>query len=118
MSAVLVVDDDPCCAEELAEALENTGIAVSWASDPAVALRFGADPALRLVITDLRMPGINGELLIALLHAENPTLRFIVITGHGGHADDPFTGGREILARFGKPVHSSAVVKLCLETLA
>jgi DNA-binding NtrC family response regulator len=118
MSAVLIVDDDPCCAEELAEALEDAGLAVSWSSDPEEALRRGADPSVRLVITDLRMPGIGGERLIALLHAERPDLRFIVITGHAGHADDPFTGGREILARFGKPVRSPAVVKLVLEALA
>ncbi len=118
MSAVLVVDDDPCCAEELAEALEDAGLAVSWSSDSEEALRCGADPSLRLVITDLRMPGIGGERLIAMLHAERPELRFIVITGHAGHADDPFTGGNEILARFGKPVRSLAVVKLCQEALA
>ncbi|HKU04751.1 MAG TPA: response regulator [Bradyrhizobium sp.] len=118
MSAVLVVDDDPYSAEELAEAFEDAGIAASWSSDPEEALRRGADPSIRLVITDLRMPGIGGEQLIAQLHAERPDLRFIVITGHAGHADDPFTGGCEILARFGKPVRSPAVVKLALEALA
>lgn len=118
MSVILIVDDDPYCAEELAEALENAGLSVSWCSDPTEALRLGTYPVTRLVITDLRMPGIGGERLIEQLHASRPELRFIIITGHAGHADDPLTGGREILARFGKPVHSPAVVRLAREALS
>lgn len=118
MSAILIVDDDPYCAEELAEALDHAGLSVSWCSDSTEALRRGVDPALRLVITDLRMPGIGGERLIAQLHASRPELRFVIITGHAGHADDRLTGGREILARFGKPVHSPAVVTLAREALS
>jgi DNA-binding NtrC family response regulator len=118
MSAILIVDDDPYCAEELAEAFESTGLSVAWCSDPVEALRRGVDPAVRLVITDLRMPGIGGERLIKQLHVSRPELRFIIITGHAGHADDPLTGGREILARFGKPVHSPSVVRLAREALS
>jgi two-component system response regulator HydG len=80
---VLVVDDDPGVRYTLREILASEGLAVSEAADGAEALaRFQAEPA-PLVVTDLRMPGMDGMELLRRLAALSPSPRVIVITAHG-----------------------------------
>jgi DNA-binding NtrC family response regulator len=80
---VLVVDDDPGIRYTLREILESSGLAVDEAADgEAALLRFAAAPA-DLVITDLRMPNLDGMGLLARLQAGSPVPRVVVITAHG-----------------------------------
>ncbi len=80
---VLVVDDDPGVRYTLREILESEGLAVDEAADGAEALaRFDACPAA-LVVTDLRMPGLDGMEVLRRLRARTPAPRVIVITAHG-----------------------------------
>lgn len=63
---VLIVDDDAACREEYALTLEELGYRCKSASDPKDALaQLGADPDIGIILTDIRMPGIDG---IGLLH--------------------------------------------------
>src|SRR5258708_11763609 len=98
MTTVLIVDDEALAAEETAEALELAGLSTQWSADPFDALARAADSAIGLVVTDLRMPGLDGAHLIDRMRASRPDLRFVIVTGHGtidqGPADPP-----EILAR-------------------
>jgi two-component system response regulator HydG len=78
---VLVVDDDAGVRYTLREILSSEGLAVDEAADGAEALaRFDAHP---LVVTDLRMPGIDGMELLRRLAARSPAPRVVVITAHG-----------------------------------
>jgi DNA-binding NtrC family response regulator len=80
---VLVVDDDAGVRYTLREILESSGFAVDDAESGEVALRqFDKAPA-DLVITDLRMPGMDGMDLLARLQERKPTPRVVVITAHG-----------------------------------
>ena len=80
---VLVVDDDAGIRYTLREILESSGFAVEEAPDGEAALeRFSAAPA-DLVITDLRMPRLDGMGLLARLQALSPAPRVVVITAHG-----------------------------------
>ncbi len=80
---VLVVDDDPGVRYTLREILESQGLAVDEAADGADALaRFEARPA-PLVLTDLRMPGLDGMELLRRLAARSAPPRVVVITAHG-----------------------------------
>ncbi len=66
---VLVVDDDAGVRYTLREILASEGLAVDEAADGAVALaRLEAQPAA-LVVTDLRMPGMDGMALLRTLAA-------------------------------------------------
>jgi len=60
MTTVLIVDDEALAAEETAEALELAGLSTQWSADPFDALARAADSAIGLVVTDLRMPGLDG----------------------------------------------------------
>ncbi len=80
---VLVVDDDPGVRYTLREILASEGLAVEEAADGAEALaRFEAQPA-PLVLTDLRMPGMDGMELLRRLAARHPAPRVVLITAHG-----------------------------------
>ncbi len=80
---VLVVDDDPGVRYTLREILASEGLAVDEAADGAEALaRHEAQPAA-LVVTDLRMPRMDGMELLRRLVARPPSPRVVVITAHG-----------------------------------
>ena len=80
---VLVVDDDPGVRYTLREILESEGLAVEEAANGADALaRFDARPA-PLVVTDLRMPGLDGMALLRALLARPHPPRVVMITAHG-----------------------------------
>jgi DNA-binding NtrC family response regulator len=78
---VLVVDDDPGVRYTLREILSSEGLAVDEAADGAEALaKLDGHP---LVITDLRMPGMDGMELLRRLAPRSPAPRVVLITAHG-----------------------------------
>src|SRR5688500_10800558 len=84
MSAhVLVVDDEPPMRQVLAALLENAGYAVSRAADGREALGLVRAQDPDLVLTDLRMPGMPGDELLAALRRDFPEIPVVVLTAHG-----------------------------------
>src|SRR4051812_34748299 len=85
--AVLVVDDEPMLAEELADGLREEGFEVFTANSAAEALALlHADPGIGVLVSDIRMPGGTGLSLAAEVLATEPeaTARgVILITAHG-----------------------------------
>jgi two-component system response regulator HydG len=80
---VLVVDDDLALAETLADGLAERGFdAVACASSTEAARRLEDEPFDALV-TDLRMPAIDGIGLLALSKRAAPERPVIVMTGYG-----------------------------------
>ncbi len=81
---VLLIDDEPDVRNSLANFLKKLGHTVVCATDGMDGLReFHAD-AFNLVITDIRMPGMDGlKLLERLKQVEHSPVDVIVVTGHG-----------------------------------
>jgi two-component system response regulator HydG len=80
---VLVVDDDPGVRYTLREILASEGLTVDEAADGEEGLaRFDAAPAA-LVLTDLRMPKLDGMGLLRELMLRTPPPRVVLITAHG-----------------------------------
>jgi two-component system response regulator HydG len=80
---VLVVDDEPSLREILVKLLTQDGYAVEAASDGEAALaRFAERPA-DIVITDLKMPNMDGMALLNRLRAEHSDIPVIVLTADG-----------------------------------
>lgn len=78
---ILIVDDEETAASTLSLHLRRIGYEVDTANDGFEALaQFIKEPA-DLVITDLRMPRMDGEELIGKLRAENTDLPIIIVTG-------------------------------------
>jgi DNA-binding NtrC family response regulator len=116
---VLVVDDDEGVRYTLREILESSGLEVDVACDGVEALeRLQLHPA-QLVVTDLRMPRMDGMELLRKLMAQNPAPRVVVITAHGSErqAVDAIKAGA--LDYFRKPFEADelvAVIKRATET--
>lgn len=83
MPTVLIVDDDRDHNRALAKIFERAGYGVSTAQDGQEALtRFMERPA-DLVITDLRMPRMNGLDLLRNIRAMSPHIAVIIVTAFG-----------------------------------
>ena len=80
---VLIIDDEKNIREGLAAALEMEGYMVALAADGKQGLARMVKGDIDLVITDLRMPEVSGEQVLAKVAAENPGVPVIVLTGHG-----------------------------------
>jgi CheY-like chemotaxis protein len=83
MNHILRVEDDPACATMLRAALNHFGHPVVHAADGREALRLYEPQTTRLVIADLLMPEMDGMELIVKLHAREPSVRVIAMTGGG-----------------------------------
>jgi response regulator RpfG family c-di-GMP phosphodiesterase len=80
---ILVVDDEASLRDICQDALEDAGYTVYQAQNGQAALDFLARQNVDLVITDLRMPVLNGlELLKQIKTRENDSA-FLVMTGFG-----------------------------------
>ncbi|NUP13190.1 MAG: sigma-54-dependent Fis family transcriptional regulator, partial [Polyangiaceae bacterium] len=80
---VLVVDDEASARSGLAKLLQHEGFDAKMAVDGASALAVIEDSPPDLVITDLRMPGMDGIELVTKLREQLPALPVIVVTAHG-----------------------------------
>ena len=78
---ILLVDDEPSIRVVLSAVLEDAGYNVDVAEHGFDALRKIQNAVPDLVITDLRMPNMNGFELLAVLRERFPELPTIVISG-------------------------------------
>ncbi|HXY18373.1 MAG TPA: sigma-54 dependent transcriptional regulator [Gemmatimonadales bacterium] len=83
MARILVADDERGVRGFIAEALEDDGHAVAQAADGVeAAARLGRE-SFDLLITDLKMPRLDGMALLRQVRAEQPELEVIVLTAFG-----------------------------------
>ncbi len=80
---ILVVDDDPLSRQFLTEAVQALGFTVLAAKSGEEALERVGDAHPDLVLTDLRMPGVDGLSLTKELAHRCEDLPVVVITAHG-----------------------------------
>jgi CheY-like chemotaxis protein len=78
---ILLVDDEPSIRFVLGAVLEQSGYTVDSAEDGFAALRKLRTAMPDLVITDLRMPNMNGFELLSVLRTRFPQLPTIAISG-------------------------------------
>ena len=83
MPTLLIADDEKNILSGLKMAFEDEGYAVITASDGNEAWDKIQKNIVNLVITDLRMPGMDGYELLKRISSSYPTLPVIVLTGHG-----------------------------------
>ena len=78
--SLLVVDDDAVVREALVEALAEAGYEVRAAGDGARAVALLAERAPDVVLSDVRMPGMDGLALLALLRERAPEIPVLLMT--------------------------------------
>jgi len=80
---VLVVDDEPLVRDVLTLYLARQGLEAISAGDGQQALKLFSEHPFDLVISDLRMPGMDGLQLLHAIKGLNPRVPFIFISGYG-----------------------------------
>ena len=80
---VLIVDDEPNLRKILAAQLSRDGYDVLTAEDGERGLAQLREHHIDLVITDLKMPGVDGMTLLKRALEEEPELPVVMITAHG-----------------------------------
>ncbi len=83
---VLVVDDEPDVLRIVTRKLQKAGFVVEgFEESPALldSLQRGASGDVDVVLADLHMPEMNGLELLKAVHAEFPSIAFVMMTGRG-----------------------------------
>ncbi len=80
---VLVVDDEPSARSGLEKLLAQEGYRVDVAADGLDALVVAAESPPDVVVTDLKMPKMDGVTLLTKLRAQDPDLPVLVVTAFG-----------------------------------
>ena len=81
-SEVLIVDDDASILGVVSEVLEDDGYAVTTAGSGEEAVAILRDKQFSLVMSDIRLPGINGVKVLEHVKRVSPRTNVIMITSH------------------------------------
>lgn len=82
MASILIVDDETEATATLSKFLETRGYVTDTAANGSEALDRVRATQYELVMTDLRMPGMDGADFLARVRVEQPQLPIVVMTGH------------------------------------
>jgi two-component system C4-dicarboxylate transport response regulator DctD len=80
---ILLVDDDRPVRLAMEQSLELAGWRVAACDSAEIALSQLGRVAPAVVVTDVRMPGLDGLQFMRLVHQRDPELPVVVVTGHG-----------------------------------
>lgn len=115
MARILVVDDEEGLREFLSDTLEAAGHTVERAEDGEMAYRILKSRAFHVLVTDLKMPGIDGMELVRRTRREQPEMEVVVLTAHGsvaGAVEAMKLGAFDYLE---KPIPSPAALRLVVD---
>jgi CheY-like chemotaxis protein len=118
---LLLVEDDEMFRGLLRQVLETQGYQVLAAENPAVALELAAAYGndVRLMLSDIVMPGGNGADLAAKLLDQNPALKVVLMSGY---TDDALAGRDADLTKadafLEKPFATQELLRLIRELLS
>jgi DNA-binding NtrC family response regulator len=82
MNRILVVDDDAVVRRSLAEALANSATEVRTAEDAERGLAMIDERQPDVVVSDIRMPGLDGLALLRMLRERAPSVDVILMTAY------------------------------------
>jgi DNA-binding NtrC family response regulator len=77
----LVVEDDTAVVEALRESFQDSGLDIDYAADGESALK--KIPGVDLLVTDLRLPGMDGTELLKEARRRKPEIQVVVMTAYG-----------------------------------
>ncbi|HLY63531.1 MAG TPA: response regulator, partial [Terriglobia bacterium] len=79
----LIVDDEPSARDLCVEILRSMGLKTETAESGARALALLAQGRVDIVLTDVRMPGMNGIELLKIIRQKYPRTDVVIMTGYG-----------------------------------
>ena len=113
-NSILIVDDDPNLLRLLAIRLSAAGYKVESAADAKIALGMLKSFHPQLIISDLKMDGMDGMVLFEKIRQKSPNLPVIIMTAHGTIPDAINATKQGVFSFLTKPFESQQL----LETVA
>jgi DNA-binding NtrC family response regulator len=119
MKTILLVDDEPDILKILFDILEPSGYAIVSKPDAESALSVIREgKQIDLMITDLRMPGMSGSELTAIVRQILPSVPIIMLTGYGSvetYLKSMSSGAFEYINKPVQAIELRRIVKKALE---
>lgn len=107
----LVVDDDPDLLRLMSIRMRAAGYEVNTVDSAEKALARLSITRPDVVITDLRMDGMDGMALFDVIHEMNPSLPVIILTAHGSIPDAVEATKRGVFSYLSKPFDGKALIE-------
>ena len=108
---ILLVDDDPDLLKLISLRLTSAGYSVRTADSGETALAAIAVQRPAVVVTDLRMPGIDGLQLFEAIHRQHAAMPVIILTAHGTIPDAVSATQRGVFSYLTKPFDSQDLLQ-------
>lgn len=108
---VYLVDDDPVFRESLEQSFELAALDVQSYAQPHSLLGNINEDTLGVVVTDVRMPKLTGEQLLARLSEIDAAMPVILLTGHGDVPMAVRSLQAGAFAFYEKPLDAKALIK-------
>jgi len=115
---ILLIDDDPGILRLISIRLSAAGYDVVPESSGEKALAHLSLHRPHIVVTDLRMSGMDGMAVFDAIHQRNPTLPVIILTAHGTIPDAVAATKRGVFGFLTKPFDSKALLDQVEKALA
>ena len=114
---ILLVDDDKDLLHLISMRLRAAGYAVTTAESGQAALAALAVTPPELVITDLRMDGMDGLALFDAIHRDAPSLPVVILTAHGTIPEAVAATQRGVFGFLTKPFDPKVLLDTVAEAL-
>jgi DNA-binding NtrC family response regulator len=101
---ILLVDDEALPLQDMKMALQPTGFQIEATTKPKQAIEWYRDQRFDAVVSDVRMPEIDGMTLLRTLREMDPSARVIIVTAYGDLETAKEAINNRAYAFFGKPV--------------
>ncbi|MEX2445535.1 MAG: response regulator [Alkalispirochaeta sp.] len=101
---ILLVDDEALPLQDMKMALEPTGFQIESTTKPKQAIEWYHEERFDAVVSDVRMPEIDGMTLLRTLREIDPSTKVIIVTAYGDLETAKEAINNRAYAFFGKPV--------------
>jgi len=114
---LMVVDDEPIVGKRLKQVFDKIGLAIETYTDSATALAAMAERPFDIVVTDLKMEGIDGLEVLKRVRAMNPKTRVIIITGYASPDTEELAQQEGVFAFLAKPFRLDELKQLVFRAM-
>src|SRR5258705_7183242 len=114
---VLLVDDDRDLLQLIAMRLQASGYAVTAVESGEAALAALAVARPQVVVTDLRMQGMDGMGLFEAVHRDSPSLPVVILTAHGTIPEAVAATRRGVYSFLTKPFEPKVLLDTTAEAM-
>ncbi len=107
---ILIVDDEPRLTKSLKTIFENKGYRVQTSSDGLEAIELFKNSPVKVILTDIQMPNMNGFDLSCNLKKIDPFVQLIFYTGHADIENTKTAFKKDAFEFFKKPISDHGIL--------